>query len=99
MFKATRPRNPKAPQVRFRFEGRDMSAPAGISLAAALLANGETVFREAAVSGTPRGPYCLMGVCFECLVEVDGKPGHQACQIDVREGMEVRRQRRSAQKT
>ena len=71
-----------------------MQAPAGMTLAAALLANGETVFRDSAVSGAPRGPFCLMGVCFECLVEVDGGPGRQACMVDVAEGMYVRRQRR-----
>jgi predicted molibdopterin-dependent oxidoreductase YjgC len=44
------------------------------------------------VSGEPRAPYCMMGVCFECLVEVDGVPNVQACMTSVREGMTVRRQ-------
>ena len=35
---------------------------------------------------------CLMGVCFDCLVEVDGRPNVQACMVTVREGMRVRLQ-------
>ena len=37
-------------------------------------------------------PYCLMGVCFECLMEIDGEPDVQSCLVTVREGMVVRRQ-------
>ncbi|NKB63567.1 MAG: hypothetical protein GKR95_16110 [Gammaproteobacteria bacterium] len=41
------------------------------------------------ISEAPRGPYCMMGVCFECLVEIDGKRNQQACQIEVQPGMSV----------
>ena len=99
MFKTTPPLDPGGPRVRFRFEGRELQAPEGISLAAALLSNGEAVFRESPVSGAPRGPFCLMGVCFDCLVEVDGKPNRQACMTEVAAGMEVRRQRRAEDET
>lgn len=94
MFKTTPQLDPGGPRVRFLFEGRELQAPEGTSLAAALLANGETAFRESPVGGGPRGPFCLMGVCFECLVEINGKPSKQACMTEVAEGMEVRRQRR-----
>jgi len=94
MFKIAPQLDPGGPRVRFRFEGRELLAPQGISLAAALLANGEVVFREAPVSGAPRGPFCLIGACFECLVVIDGKSGCQACATEVAEGMEVHRQRR-----
>ena len=43
-------------------------------------------------SGVPRAPWCMMGVCFECLVEIDGAAGRQACMIEVRDGMRIRRQ-------
>ncbi len=72
-----------------------MQAPVGMSLAAALLSNGESVFRESPVSGAPRGPFCMMGACFECVVVIDGKSGRQACMTEVAENMEVYRQRRS----
>ncbi len=93
MFRPSPRLDPGAAEVRFRFEGREMRAPGGISLAAALLLNGETWFRDSALTGARRGPFCLMGMCFECLVEVDGKRNRQACMVEVVEDMEVRRQR------
>lgn len=69
-----------------------MTARPGDTVAAALLAAGVARFRATPPSGAPRGPWCLMGVCFECLVEIDGHPSRQACQTLVVEGMRVRRQ-------
>ena len=46
-----------------------------------------------AVLNTPRGPYCLMGVCFDCLVAIDGVGSRQACLVRVREGMRIETQR------
>lgn len=79
--------------IRFTFEGRRVEAQPGDSIATALLAAGSEMTRETAVSGETRAPYCLMGVCFECLVEVDGVPNRQACLVPVAEGMTVNRQR------
>ncbi|TFF23190.1 (2Fe-2S)-binding protein [Jiella endophytica] len=75
--------------VRFTFEGREIAARAGETIAAALIAAGETTTRESVVSGAPRGPFCMMGVCFECLVEIDGVPNRQACMIAVEPGIAV----------
>lgn len=75
------------------FEGRPLTVPAGISVAAALLANGAGHTRESPVNGRPGAPYCMMGVCFECLVQVDGRANCQGCLITVAEGMRVERQR------
>src|SRR4249920_3265215 len=61
-----------AGEIRFTWDGRDIVARPGDSVAAALLAAGETFLRETPVSGVPRAPYCMMGVCFDCLVEIDG---------------------------
>jgi predicted molibdopterin-dependent oxidoreductase YjgC len=94
MFKTTPQLDPGGPSVRFRFEGRELQAPEGMNLAAALLSNGELEFRESPVTGAPRGPFCMMGACFECLVAIDGKSDRQACMVEVAENMEVRRQRR-----
>ena len=76
----------------FTFDGRPMTARAGDTVAAALLVNGITACRETPVSGEPRAPYCLMGVCFECLVEIDGRQNQQACLTPAENGMVVRRQ-------
>lgn len=81
-----------APTVQIQFEGRSLRVPSGSTVAAALLQAGVQRFRASPVSGAPRAPYCMMGVCFECLVEIDGEPSRQACLVQVREGMQVRAQ-------
>jgi D-hydroxyproline dehydrogenase subunit gamma len=80
-------------QVRIEFEGRPLTVPADISLAAALMLHDVSATRDSAINGRPGAPYCMMGVCFECLVEVDGQANCQACLLTVAEGMSVRRQR------
>lgn len=79
--------------IRFSFEGRDVAARPGDSVAAALLAAGEMNLRETSISGAPRAPYCMMGVCFDCLMEIDRVGNRQACLTRVVAGMRVRRQR------
>lgn len=78
--------------VSFTFEGDRVRAFAGQSVAAALLEHGADALRLTPASRSPRAPYCMMGICFECLVTIDGMPNRQACMEPVREGMDVRRQ-------
>ena len=61
-------------------------------LALAMLKAGFARFRDTPISGSARAPLCLMGVCFDCLVEVDGLPNVQACMVTVQDGMQVRLQ-------
>jgi hypothetical protein len=74
-------------------DGARVTAQAGDSVAAALLAAGLTPTRTTPVSGAPRAPYCMMGVCFECLVTVDDIGNRQGCLIPVREGMRIETQK------
>ncbi len=76
--------------VRIRFEDQDITAESGDTVAAALLSSGVLIFRESTGSNNARGPFCMIGNCFECLVEIDGVPNIQACQERVRDGMLVR---------
>ncbi len=80
------------PEVTIFIEGRAVRVPEGETVAAAVLAYGLESVRTTPVSGKPRLPYCLMGICFECLMEIDGVPNSQACMTRVREGMRVERQ-------
>jgi hypothetical protein len=73
-------------------EGRGLRVPEGVSAAAAVLLAGLAAIRETPVGGAPRGPYCLMGICFDCLAEIDGVPNRQACMVAVAPGMAIRRQ-------
>jgi D-hydroxyproline dehydrogenase subunit gamma len=78
--------------ITFTFDGVAVSGEQGASVAAALLASGRSHFRRTPVSGALRGPYCLMGVCFDCLVSIDGVGNQQACLIALRAGMRVETQ-------
>lgn len=78
-----------ADSVSLEFEGRPITARAGDSVAAAMLSAGQLSGRATPVSGAPRGPFCMMGACFDCLVEIDGAPNRQACMTPVAEGMKV----------
>ena len=73
-------------------EGRDIRVPEGASAAAAMLLAGLPATRETAVTGAPRAPYCLMGICFDCLAEIDDVPNRQSCMVTVAPGMTIRRQ-------
>lgn len=70
-------------------DGRGFVARAGDSVAAALLLAGCNPFRITPVGGAPRGPYCLMGACFDCLVTIDGVAHRQACLVTVATGMRI----------
>ncbi|MFT4065116.1 (2Fe-2S)-binding protein [Paraburkholderia sp.] len=80
--------------VTFYFDGVAMLARPGDSVAAALLANGVRIVRSTPAGGRPRGPYCMMGVCFDCLVTIDGAANQQSCMIPVAAGMVVGTQAR-----
>ena len=83
---------PAGGDLKIWFDGRAVPAHAGDSVAVALLAAGITTTRTTPVSGLPRGPYCMMGACFECLAEVDGRANVQTCMTPVHDGMRVQRQ-------
>ena len=78
-------------ELTFQFAGREIPFVEGMTIAAALLAVGEPRLRETRASGS-RGLFCGMGVCHECLVEVDGRSGVRACMITATPGLEVARQ-------
>ncbi|MGG5809058.1 (2Fe-2S)-binding protein [Falsiroseomonas sp. CW058] len=88
MFQRTDP-----PDCTILWDGREVPARAGESLAAALLAAGITAFRETPVSGAPRGAFCMMGACFDCLVVLEGEENVQACLVPVRAGLRAAPQR------
>ena len=80
-----------ADSMRLLFDGREIEALQGETVAAALAANEIVAVRQTR-SGAPRGPYCGMGVCFDCLVVIDGEPSRRACVTFAAEGMRVETQ-------
>jgi predicted molibdopterin-dependent oxidoreductase YjgC len=77
-----------ADTIEIVINGARRRVAADITLAAALMNTGISVFRSS-VSGEPRGPVCGMGICFECRVTVDGVPHRRACMEQLRSGMVV----------
>jgi len=91
MFKQHSRKNDKT--VTIEFEGKHLQVPETTTVAAAVLCHaGEKHTRSSPVSGQERAPYCFMGVCHECLVEIDGVPNQQACLTEVKAGMKIKRQ-------
>ncbi|WP_417829573.1 (2Fe-2S)-binding protein [Thalassospira sp.] len=79
--------------IHIEFEGQTITVEKGETVAAALMLAGHRKFRESSVTQEDRGPFCLMGVCFECLVEIDGFPNRQACMTVAEDGMKIRVQK------
>ena len=79
--------------VQIVVDGRPVRAFEGESVAAALLAEGQRNLRKTARLGRPRGLYCGMGICFDCVMTIDGRRNVRACQAAVRDGMRVETQR------
>ena len=78
----------RAPEVTFTFDDAVVSAHAGESLAAALIRSGHMHLRDAPEDGAPRGAFCLMGLCQECVLLLDGARV-EGCRTIVQDGMAV----------
>ena len=75
--------------VEIAIDGVTVSVPAEVSVAAALLLSGVVPFRYSKVDGSARAPFCMMGVCAECLITINDEPGQFACQRRVAAGLRV----------
>jgi predicted molibdopterin-dependent oxidoreductase YjgC len=75
--------------VTVQVDGQPVRALAGQTVAAVLLSIGQQTFRHTATTGAPRGLFCGMGVCFDCLVTVDGLANVRACVTLVQDGMAI----------
>ena len=75
--------------VEIVINGEKVLAQANDTVANAILLSGSKAFRHTPISGSLRAPYCLMGVCFECLVQVNGTSNVQGCMTLVEPGMQI----------
>jgi len=78
--------------VQITFEGKSLRVRKGKTVMASVMTADLEHTRTTAISHSKRSGYCQMGVCFDCLMEIDGIPNQQACMIEVRDGMVVNRQ-------
>jgi predicted molibdopterin-dependent oxidoreductase YjgC len=79
-------------RFQFRFDSRTIDAEAGQSIGAALIANGHRSWRRTRIGDAPRGLFCGIGVCFDCLVTVNGQPNRRACLVEATAGDQVETQ-------
>lgn len=82
----------KGNKVHFTFDGKDLIGFAGESIAAALKANGIMIHRYTSKSHKPRGIFCAIGRCTDCVMIVNGKPNVRTCITQLEEGMTVQTQ-------
>tara|TARA_B100000941_G_C28341352_1_gene466881 strand:+ start:513 stop:773 length:261 start_codon:yes stop_codon:yes gene_type:complete len=76
----------------FHFEGRKIYFEQGMSIAAALMCYGIKDFRQTQVLGKSRGPFCMMGACFDCLLTINGVGNQQGCMRLAEQDIIVKRQ-------
>ena len=78
--------------IEFTFDGEKIDAITGQSVAAALLAANQRTLRKTRFNNNDRGVFCGIGVCFDCLVVIDGITNQRACLIEAKSGMKVQTQ-------
>lgn len=76
--------------IHFFFEGNSLQAQEGQSVAAALLENHERITRITRGKSKPRGIFCGIGACFDCLLIVDGESNQRSCLVEIKDGMQVK---------
>lgn len=84
-----------ADAVEVYLDGEPVQAPARISVAAFLLMHSDQPMRHSPVNEEPRSAFCMIGNCYECLVEIDGHPNQQGCLVTLTDQMRIVRQLRS----
>jgi predicted molibdopterin-dependent oxidoreductase YjgC len=75
--------------INFSFNGLDMKAIPGQSIAAAIFQEGIQTLRTTRIEGEERSIFCGIGMCWDCIVTINGRANQRACLIEVREGMVV----------
>lgn len=79
-------------KVTIQYNGKPIEAIEGEPIGAALMAAGIRSFRLTAKRQEPRGMFCAIGRCTDCMMVVDGVPNTRTCVTPVRDGMKVERQ-------
>ena len=79
-------------EIKFFFNDQEVVGLSGQSVGAALLANDERILRKTRFNAKGRGVFCGIGVCFDCLVVIDGLANQRACITEIKSGMKVQTQ-------
>ena len=77
------------PQISFTFNGNEFICESGQSIAAALFASDNRQLRATRFGNEPRSIFCGIGICFDCVVVVDGVANQRSCLVEAKQGMKV----------
>jgi len=83
---------PPGRKVKILVDGNEIEAYEGEMIAAALMAAGKRAFRKTRKGKEPRGIFCAIGRCTDCVMTVDGVPNVRTCVTPVRDGMVIKTQ-------
>lgn len=83
----------RGPRLQIEVDGEPVDSFEGETIAAAIIASGRRTFRRTARNDAPRGIFCGMGICFDCMMTVNGVPNVRTCVTPVEAGMKVETQR------
>ncbi|MEU6540707.1 (2Fe-2S)-binding protein [Streptomyces sp. NPDC047000] len=86
-------------RIDLTFDGAAIGAKPGQSVGAALTDAGIRSWRTTRHQGRPRGLFCGIGICYDCLLVVDGVPNQRACLVTARDGMRLESHRAAADDT
>lgn len=76
-------------EISFHFNGEKFTGTAGQSVAAALIENGQRELRRTRFGEEPRSIFCGIGICFDCVVTINGVANQRACLIEISSDMKV----------
>jgi predicted molibdopterin-dependent oxidoreductase YjgC len=82
----------KKKEISITLDGKEIKAVEGEPIASALIAAGIMTFRRTRIRKEPRGYFCGIGLCTDCMMIVDGTPNVRTCITPVREGMRIETQ-------
>lgn len=80
------------PLIGYTFDGVSLTAIKGQSIAATMISHEKRITRSTRFADSPRGVFCGIGSCFDCLVVVNGIPNQRACITEVQDGMTIETQ-------
>ena len=75
--------------ISFTFNGETFDGEPGQTVAAVLIKSGNRVLRSTRFGGEERSIFCGIGICFDCVVTINGISNQRSCLVEISEGMKV----------
>lgn len=76
-------------RITVTLNSKPVSTEQGQSVGAVLMGEGIKAWRTTRNEGKPRGLFCGIGACYDCLVTIDGQPNQRACMVEACDSMNI----------